>query len=333
MNIFRTAAFRASARALVLPLAALLFAGCEVGSADSVSAVTADNDGNIYNYSGLYMSASNTSGSTTGYAGLVFPAGRQSGVTLTWMRLLQYGSVLEAYDNAGLTWSGKISAQNAEVASFSLSGQTTAGAAVEIAGTLTYVSQLSTMDATWIEPSFSGSIFAQATVSPVVTSKPPAELSISPESATLKTNNTTQVFTVSGGTSPYSWTATGGTVSPSEGSSVTFTTDLSPSGSIMVTDANSNSASATITYITSGTSSLSINPTTMSLNASIFKGTFKATGGDGSYTWMVSSDSLGELSSTTGSSVTYTSKKVVGTNTVTVIDTDNRQASASAIYK
>ncbi len=332
MNIFRTAAFRASALALVLPLAALLLAGCEVGTADSVAAVTSDNDGNIYNYSGLYMSASNTSGSTAGYAGLVFPSGRQSGVTLTWMRILQYGSVLEAYDNAGLTWSGKISAQNAEVASFSLTGQTTAGAAVEIAGTLTYVSQLSTMDATWIEPSFSGSIFAQATVSPVVTSKPPAELSISPSSASLSTNDTTREFTVSGGTSPYTWTATGGSVSPSTGDTVTYTTAYS-NGSITVTDSSTNSATVTITYTSSGPSSLSISPTSLNLTSSSYIGTFKVTGGDGSYTWMVSSDSLGTLSSSSGSSVTYTSKKVIGTNTVTVKDTDNREASASAIYK
>lgn len=332
MNIFRTAAFQALAAALALPLLTLAFAGCDIESTDSVTAVPSDNEGNIYNYSGLYMSASNTSGSTAGYAGLVFPAGRQSGITLTWMRLLQYGSVIEAYDNAGLTWTGSVSVQNDAVASFSLSGRTTAGASVEIAGTLTYVSQLSTMDATWIEPGFSGSIFAQATVSPVVTSKPPAKLSISPSSVSLSTNDTTQDFTVSGGTAPYRWTATGGTVSPSEGSTVTFTTAYTD-GSVSVIDANSNSASATITYTASGVSDLSISPTTLNLNSATYIGTFKATGGDGSYTWMVLDSTLGYLSSSNGNSVTYTSKKVVGTNTVTAIDTDNRQASAFAIYK
>ena len=332
MNIFPTALRRALLPALALSFLILGLAACDVDSVDSTTANLADNEGNFYNYAGMYMSASNTSGSTNGYSGLVFPAGRQSGVTLTWMRLLQYGSVIEAYDNAGLTWYGEVTAQNGEVASFQLSGRTTAGLTVQIAGTLTYVSQLSTMDATWIEPNFSGSIFAQATVSPVVTSKPPAQLSISPSSATLTTNDTTETFTASGGTQPYSWTATGGTLSSSTGNSVTFTTSYT-SGSITVTDANTNSATATITYGTTGSSALSIDPSTLNLNTSVFKGTFKATGGNGTYLWMLSDASLGELSSASGSSVTYTSKKVVGTNIVTAVDTDNKTASAYAIYK
>lgn len=333
MNPFRTAAFRVLAIGLALPLAALLWtAGCDVDSVDSTTAVVSDNEGNVYNYSGLYMSASNANGSTNGYASLVFPAGRQSGAALTWLRLLQYGSVLEGYDNVGLVWNGSISVQNGEIAAFSLSGRTTAGAAVEIAGTLTYASQLSTMDATWVEPSFSGSIFAQATVSPVVTSKPPSKLTLSPSSASLSTNNTTQEFTVSGGTEPYSWSASGGTVTPSTGKTVTYTTSYS-SGSITVTDANSNSATATITYTASAPSGLVVSPTTMNLNTSTYKGTFKVTGGDGSYTWMVKDASLGSISSSSGSSVTYTSAKIIGTNTISVIDTDNRQASALAIYQ
>ena len=333
MNPFRTAAFRVLAIGLALPLAALLWTvGCDVDSTDSTTSTISDNEGNVYNYSGLYMSASNANGSTNGYASLVFPAGKQSGSALIWLRLLQYGSVIEAYDNVGLVWNGSISAQNGAIAAFSLSGRTTAGAAVQIAGTLSYVSQLSTMDATWIEPTFSGSIFAQATVSPAVTSKPPTKLSLSPSSASLSTNNTTQEFTVSGGVEPYSWTASGGTVSPSTGKTVTYTTTYS-SGSITVTDANANTATATITYTASAPSGLVVAPTTMNLNSSTFKGTFKATGGDGSYIWMVADAALGDISPSSGSTVTYTSKKVPGTNSISVIDTDNRQASALAIYK
>lgn len=242
MNIIRTAPFRALALALALPLAALAIAGCDVGSTDSTTAVVSDNAGNIYNYSGLYMSITNESGSTNGYGTLVFPAGRQSGTALIWMRLLQYGSALEAYDNAGLAWSGSISVQNDTSASFSLQGRTTAGNSVEIFGTLDYAAQLSTMDATWIEPGFAGSIFAQATVSPVVTNSPTptnnptGDVSVSPGSATLTTNDATRVFTASGGDGNYTWSysGTGGSLLNTTGTTNTFTRTTTGSGVIQV---------------------------------------------------------------------------------------------------
>ena len=254
MHIFRSAPFRALALALALPLAALVLAGCDVGSTDSTTAVISDNEGNIYNYSGLYMSITNTSGSTNGYGTLVFPAGRQSGSALIWMRLLQYGSALEAYDSAGLAWSGNVSAQNGETASFSLQGRTTAGNSVEIFGTLDYAAQLSTMDATWIEPGFAGSIFAQATVSPVttnspvVTNTPTGDVTVSPTSANLTTNGAQQVFTASGGDGSYEWSYTSGngSLSSTTGSSITFTRNSSGSG-VLYAISDEESATAIIT--------------------------------------------------------------------------------------
>ena len=254
MHIFRSAPFRALALALALPLAALVLAGCDVGSTDSTTAVVSDNAGNIYNYSGLYMSITNESGSTNGYGTLVFPAGRQSGTALIWMRLLQYGSALEAYDSAGLAWSGNVSAQNGETASFSLQGRTTAGNSVEIFGTLDYAAQLSTMDATWIEPGFAGSIFAQATVSPVttnspvVTNTPTGDVTVSPTSANLTTNGAQQVFTASGGDGSYEWSYTSGngSLSSTTGSSITFTRNSSGSG-VLYAISDEESATAIIT--------------------------------------------------------------------------------------
>ena len=183
MNIFRTAAFRIPALALALPLAALVFAGCDVGSVDSTSAVATDNSGTptIYNYAGLYARV-DTNGTLRP---LVFPEGQQSGTPLTWLRLFQYGTALEAYDNAGLTWSGNISAIRSGVANFTLSGRTTAGIAVEIAGTIDASSDSDStsafMDAAWIEPSFSGNIMAYASVSPATTNVAPTN---SPTNAT-----------------------------------------------------------------------------------------------------------------------------------------------------
>ena len=81
--------------------------------------------------------------------------------------------MLEAYDNAGMSWDGQISSVTTEgTASFTLAGRTTAGADVEIIGSLRYASQNSTMDAAWIEPSFSGSIIARASVSSPTTNNP-----------------------------------------------------------------------------------------------------------------------------------------------------------------
>ena len=222
MNPFRTAAFRALAFGLALPLAALLGTiGCDVDSTDSTTSTVSDNEGNVYSYAGLYMNTEE--GSTNGYGALVFPANRQSGVKLIWLRLLQYGSVLEGYDNAGMTWAGSISAQNGAVASFGLQGRTTAGVSVDIAGTLSYADQQSTLDASWIEPGFAGSIFGTATVSPVATNSPittnALTLTASPTSLAL---NESSQLKAKYGTGSYSWptNAAFGTITSSGDSAV-----------------------------------------------------------------------------------------------------------------
>ena len=336
MSIFRIPAFRALALPMALPLFALLLAACDVDSVDSTTAVLSDNEGTIYNYSGLYMSDSNEEGSTNGYVPLVFPAGQQSGETLTWIRLLQYGSALEGYDSENQVWEGNVSVQNGAIASFSLRGRTTAGASVDVLGTLSYADQKSTMDATWIEPTFSGSIFATATVSPAITNAPATELVLSPTSASLNTNSPTRTFTVSGGTEPYAWTSSGGSLSSSSGSEVVYDSEnVEGSVTITVTDAGGQTATATATYTASGTgtANLSISPSgTVSFNTNNFIRVFTASGGSGSYTWNVTSTGFGTLSGSSGSQVTYTSKFVAGTNTIIVTDSEGDTASATAVY-
>ena len=207
MNIFRTAAFRIPALALALPLAALVLAGCDVGSADSTASVVSDDDGTIYNFAGFYMHP-DTDG--TNIVPLVYPyldaGNRPSGELITSLRLLQYGSVLEAYDSAGQTWSGSISALQSGTATFSLQGQTTAGQAVEIAGTMIYADQNSVMDASWIEPAYYGTLSAQATVSPATTNTPdPSEDLSLDASATSIASNELVTFTADGGDGSYDW--------------------------------------------------------------------------------------------------------------------------------
>lgn len=249
MNIFRSSLFRALTLALALPLAALVLAGCDVGSTDSTTATVSDNDGTIYNFAGLYMNPANDSGSTNGVGvlPLVYPyqdAGRRpSGELITFLRLLQYGSALEAYDSAGLTWSGSISGVQGGTAAFSLSGRTTAGQSVEIAGSLSYADQKSSMDATWIEPAYYGNLNAQATVAPSVTNSPTptntpnGSVTISPNGTiTLSTNGASQSFTARDGDGTYSWSyvGSGGSLSSTLGNPVTFTRNSSGSGVVSV---------------------------------------------------------------------------------------------------
>lgn len=235
MNIFRTAAFQALAAALALPLLALAFAGCDIDSVDSTTAVISDDNG-ILNFSGLYMHPDNTD---TNIFPLVFPTGKQSGTTLTWLRLLQYGSALEAYDNAGMTWSGSVSMQSG-TASFNLQGQTTAGQSVEIFGTLVGNNDSedpeASMDGSWVEPNFYGSIRAKATVAPTSTNTPTSELSLVSSFDSISLSNSVS-FTASGCSSTYTWDCdeTFGTFSPADNTAFYIRTSGTSSNSVTVT--------------------------------------------------------------------------------------------------
>ncbi|NLG34483.1 MAG: hypothetical protein GX548_03930 [Lentisphaerae bacterium] len=254
MNTQRFSRLRLLTTVAALLLAAAFMSACDIGSVDSTTAVLADNTGTIYNYSGLYARVDTNSVQQP----LVFPPGRQTGRAVTWIRLLQYGSSLEAYDNAGMSWDGSISSVQSGTASFNLRGRTTAGAAVDVAGALRYADQNSTMDATWIEPGFSGSILARATVSPAATNNPVTSLAIAPTSVTLNTNQDSQSFSASGGTPPYTWTVSNsslGTVSPTTGSSTLYTsTRIVGINRISVTDSRGTSKSADANYVSTATS-------------------------------------------------------------------------------
>ncbi|GEM_PF-716110 len=204
MNIIRNAPFRALA--LMLALAAFAFlSGCDVDSVDSVSATLSDDDGTVYNFSGLYMNPNNDT-STNGVLPIVFPnTGNQvpTGELITSLRLLQYGAVLEGYDSAGLTWYGSISSLSGTAASFTLSGRTTVGNSVEIGGTMNYADEESTLNATWIEPTYYGSIIATATVTPATTNSSSSDITLTASPSTISSNETASL-TASGGSS-YSW--------------------------------------------------------------------------------------------------------------------------------
>jgi hypothetical protein len=204
--------------------------------------------GSIYDFSGLYASVSNSTETNNGANTLVYPSNRQSGKALTWLRLLQYGSVLEGYDNAGMNWEGSISSLSGSTAQFNLQGRTTTGAAVEITGALRYADQSSTMDATWIEPGFAGSIFARATVSPAITNTPATSVSMDPSTpVTLNSSILEESFSASGGSRSYRWSLSPdsyGSLDTYSGSKVTYTANgTTGTTTITVTDSNDNSKS------------------------------------------------------------------------------------------
>lgn len=226
----------------LLPLAAL-FAACDVDSTDSVSGSVSDSSGTIYDFSGTYYNSENEGGV------LVTPS--QSGRAITWLRLTQYGSVLEGSDSSRQLWRGKISGVNSGNASFTLVGATTAGQSVDVVGTLRYADGASTMDASWIESSGrSCSLNAQAAVSAPATNTPSSTLSISPSSASIS-QGSSRTFKANGGAAPYSWSLSSssyGSLSTSSGASVTFTAStVSGTVTLTVTDGLASSASATIT--------------------------------------------------------------------------------------
>ena len=249
MNIFRTLPARALILAGAVPLAVLFAAGCDIESTDSTAAVVSDNSGTIYSFAGLYMNPNNTA-STNGPLALVYPntsARHPSGKAIVSLRLLQYGSVLEAYDSEGLTWAGSISDIRSGVASFSLRGRTTAGQDVDIAGTMTYADQQSTMDATWIEPDFYGSLFARATVSPATTNSASADLSLVASDYNVALSEVV-TLTASGGSGSYSWpsSVSYGTFSAS-GASATYTRTSGTSANSVTISVSSGGDSDSVT--------------------------------------------------------------------------------------
>lgn len=211
---------------LAVSLMALACTGCDMDSPDSTAAVPSNNAGDRYNFSGLYVRPPQEN--KMGVTPLVYPietGNRPSGKLVTSLRLLQYGSVLEAYDSAGMTWRGSISALDGNTATFSIRGRTTAGMSTEIAGTMVYANEKSRMNATWIEPNYYGSLFAEATVSPITTNTPAGRVTISPSTANLTTNGQKQAFTAKGGTD-FNWSHTNhvaGELDKTKGDTVTYT--------------------------------------------------------------------------------------------------------------
>jgi len=171
---------------------------------------------------------------------------RNTGAAVTSMNVIQTGNDLQAIDNNGVVFRGRIGSDNESSATFSLAGQTTAGQKVTITGNFTVSGNTGTMDGTWIEPSLTSRIYGSATVPDQPDN---TTVRVSPTSATLSSNGQSRTFTASGGNGTFSWSvspAGAGAVSPSAGSSVTYVRAAAGTATLTVTS-DGASASATIT--------------------------------------------------------------------------------------
>ena len=133
----------------------LMLTGCEVGSPDtSIRQVGISVDGL---YAGTLTGGRLTS--------------RNSGAAVTQLNLRQTGSSLEATDNNGIRFAGSINGESSSRAPFTLEGRTTAGAVVNIVGTINVSGTTASMIGSWVEPSLIGDIQASASVT---TNAPPS---------------------------------------------------------------------------------------------------------------------------------------------------------------
>ena len=134
-----------------------LLTGCEVGSADEVIAGAGNN------FSGLYLDPNG------GHL-----VSQNSGSPVDSLNLQQNGDQIQAVDNNNRVFSGTVDEAGTNAnASFNMTGQTTAGAAVTVSGTLQKNGTTATMTGIWAEPSLYGSVYGRATVEASPTNQPP----------------------------------------------------------------------------------------------------------------------------------------------------------------
>jgi len=302
----------------------ILIAGCEIDSAESATrSVNIDVEGFYSNPDGGPMVENNT------------------GQPITDLNVRQAGDRLEAIDNSGMIYKGTIGQvigdSDPRSATFTLTGNNTAGHKATWSGNFEVAGTVSTMSGTWIEDAYYSRFHATAKVNPLPTPSPSptatptggVAIAVSPSSATISVNNDTEKFTASGGSGSYTWSVNNssyGTLNNSSGASVTYTRKAAGNNSITVKDTDNNSTTVSITQ--PAAAAIAISPTSKTLNSDNETVAFTASGGSGSYTWFITSSTFGSLNTSQGSAVTYT-RKAAGSNIITVSDTDSGSASAT----
>jgi len=288
----------------VLPLAALLSACIDSSSgSDLVREVG-------LNVAGLYQGNDG--------ANLV---SQTSGADVTQMNITQSGSQITGIDNNGNLYRGNINQVSGDSAGFTMKGLTSSGAEATISGAFNVSGDTSNLSGRWIEPTILASINGSSFVpgrTPVVTND--AAVAVSPAGDQTLSVDGTQQFTASGGDgSNYSWTLSNaaiGSLNRTTGASVTYTASAAGDQTVTVTS-GTESTSFEIDQ-TAAAVALTVTPTgNQSIDASESV-SFTASGGDGTYSWSRSEAGFGTLSSTSGTTVTYTAGDETGTQIIPV---------------
>lgn len=224
-----------SLSALAAGLAATVsFTGCEIDSAESairqVNLVVA----------GFYV----------GIDGAPIVS-QNTGSAITTLNLRQTGDQLEAVDNNGIVFRGTIGNADQSNATITLKGTTSAGQEGIISGSIAVADGTGNMRGTWIEPSLTGTVFAQASDVPVLdpgddNGGGTGDLSISPNNATVIVGGS-QRFTITGGDGTYIWSgASRGSLSPTTGNTTTYTRTSAGQDTIAARDGAGKTGSVTV---------------------------------------------------------------------------------------
>ncbi len=267
--------------------------------------------------------------------------------------LRQDGDLLEGIDNNDRVFKGTIgevageSTPTSANASFTLSGQTTAGQEGTISGTLIRTGETTAeMRGTWIEASLFGTVYGVATVpftpnptnNPPITNQPGA-VAISPPSTTLNNNGDTVTLTASGGSGQFNWSIGNGSLGefssdPGHGAQAVYRRLQAGNNTVTVADATDASKTAQAAISQPGsepTSAVSLTPTSVTLSSDGAGQQFTATGGSGSYTWSLANDNGSfDPAPGNGNTATYVRSRS-GDNTVTVQDSSDNSNSDSTL--
>jgi len=176
------------AGAVLGALGVLALAGCEIDSAEK-----AQRDVPIY-VAGVYRHPD---------AGSRLVADN-SGEPIEQLDLRQDGDALEAVDNNGSIFRGRIERVDGTVASFSLKGINTAGNEGTIAGTISVSGSSAEMRGTWIEETLYSTVYGVATIPSNMT----CNLLLTIADTTL-TNGQSTSMSVANGQAPYTWSVSG----------------------------------------------------------------------------------------------------------------------------
>jgi len=146
-------------------------------------------------------------------------------------------------------------------------------------------------------------------------------VSVSPDSAFVATAGEQIAFRAAGGNGPYTWDvaipANGSIDASANWRMGVYTAKSVSDNSVIVYDRNGYAAIASIGVSAADNLSASASPSSLSADGD--KATVSASGGRTPYTWSVHDVALGNISSTSGSSVLYT-RYNPGDNGVRVVD-------------